>query len=49
MYEGELIFENDDFRLLFCQAAHFSTKNQPAMDNKRFLIADVFDFVDLDL
>ena len=49
MYEGELIFENDDFRLFFCQEAHFSTKNQPAMNNKRFLIADVFDFVDLDL
>ena len=43
------IFENDDFRLLFYQAAHFSTKipiNATAMNNKRFLIAGVFHFVD---
>ena len=49
MYERKLIFESDDFRLLFCQAAHFSTKDQPYVNKKRFLIADVFDFVDLDV
>ena len=35
--------------LTFCQAAHFSTKNpinKPAKNNKRILIAAVFDFVD---
>ena len=44
-YEEKLIFENDDFRLLFSQAKHFLTKNTintPAKNNKRFLITDVF-------
>ena len=41
------MFEND-FRLLFGQAAHFSTKNlinTPSIHIKRFLIADVFHFL----
>ena len=47
-YQQNLFFENDDFRLLFVRAAHFSTKNpinKPAKNNKTILIAAVFAFV----